>query len=106
MVFLTDAAAKMGLGFEVLPPTELVTVAGQELVLPCQPSRTKMGLPDVSWTSNERIVDDDRRYALPNGSLLITEVRPYPVMFSPQERNIVFFLCCSFFFFVLLFVFF
>ncbi|XP_069954965.1 protogenin-like isoform X3 [Cherax quadricarinatus] len=72
--FLRESVPRLGFGYQVLPPTEVVTVAGAELLLPCQPTRTAADPPSVSWTHNGTLVSGSRRYVLPNGTLLITEV--------------------------------
>ncbi|XP_063599806.1 hemicentin-1-like [Penaeus indicus] len=73
--FLKGSAATLDLGFDVPPPIKTVTVEGSRLLIPCQPIRGEKGLPNVTWTNEESVVNDPRRHVLPNGTLLITEVR-------------------------------
>ncbi|XP_037799747.1 contactin-2-like [Penaeus monodon] len=71
----TGSAATLDLGFDVPPPIKTVTVEGSRLLIPCQPIRGEKGLPNVTWTNEESVVNEPRRHVLPNGTLLITEVR-------------------------------
>lgn len=70
----TGSAATLDLGFDVPPPIKTVTVEGSRLLIPCQPIRGEKGLPNVTWTNEESVVNEPRRHVLPNGTLLITEV--------------------------------
>nr|XP_027224466.1 protogenin A-like [Penaeus vannamei] len=71
----TGSAATLDLGFNIPPPIKTVTVEGSRLLIPCEPIRGEKGLPNVTWTNEESLVNEPRRHVLTNGTLLITEVR-------------------------------
>ncbi|XP_069970895.1 protogenin A, partial [Penaeus vannamei] len=73
--FLKGSAATLDLGFNIPPPIKTVTVEGSRLLIPCEPIRGEKGLPNVTWTNEESLVNEPRRHVLTNGTLLITEVR-------------------------------
>ncbi|XP_069158709.1 protogenin isoform X2 [Procambarus clarkii] len=73
--FLRESAERLGFGYQVLPPTETVTVIGAKLLLPCQPATTTTApAPNVTWINKGRLVNEPRRYVLPNGTLVIHQV--------------------------------
>ncbi|XP_045111397.1 protogenin B-like isoform X3 [Portunus trituberculatus] len=64
----------LGLGFEVLPPMCTITMKEQNTTIPCKPIQTEHGVANVTWVRKSDIVNDARRYVLPNGSLFISNV--------------------------------
>lgn len=53
----------------------MVAAEGEDTTIPCQPITTERGVANVTWVKNALVLNDDRRYVLPNGTLLIKTVR-------------------------------
>ncbi|XP_050713294.1 protogenin-like isoform X3 [Eriocheir sinensis] len=51
-----------------------VGAKGKDIMIPCKPIRTEQGAANVTWIRNAMVMNDDRRYVLPNGTLLIKTV--------------------------------
>ncbi|MPC80747.1 hypothetical protein E2C01_075335 [Portunus trituberculatus] len=51
-----------------------ITMKEQNTTIPCKPIQTEHGVANVTWVRKSDIVNDARRYVLPNGSLFISNV--------------------------------
>lgn len=77
IIFFSSSAElrALGLAFEELPPMSTVAAKGKDVTIPCRPIKTENGLANVTWIRDAMVVNDERRYMLPNGTLLIKTVR-------------------------------
>lgn len=64
----------LGLGFKVLPPMCMILRPGHNATVPCQPIEREKGVANVTWVRDSMVINDERRYVLPNGTLIINKV--------------------------------
>lgn len=74
-------------------PQDVVAVRSKSVVLQCAVSSSVPGPVNISWTHDDRIlplVNDTRRYLLPNGSLYFKKVSNCALRVSAGQRMSVF----------------
>lgn len=69
---------------------------GHNATVPCQPIEREKGVANVTWVRDSMVINDERRYVLPNGTLIINKVSPlhhtHSMTFPPACRPLLYFL--------------